>query len=255
MIVGDAKAGKSFALIHIGNQNVKRFNAVLHFQLEGKKEQALDRYDACFTGDLYDLVKNNKIPIETVEKMRRIASKRKFKDLILRAYEDWDACSILDIERDFVELQSRGYDIKLVIIDYMDLMKSRKNFMGESSERHRQQSIIRDIKVFAMKYNVAVWTATQASRSQEIEDPNFILTSKNLSEDYGKVRVVDALVTVNKTAEEAENNTARVFLDAARDNPAKKLIRIRQNLDCSRFYIKSIKAKTTEDKEEDNDNE
>jgi replicative DNA helicase len=250
MFIGDAKAGKSFGLIHIGNQNVKRFNAVLHIQLEGKKQQALDRYDACYNGDLYDLVKNNKIPNESIQKMKRIAAKRKFKDLIVRAYEDWDACDILDIERDYIELQSRGYDIKLVIIDYMDLMKSRKTFMGESAERHRQQSIIRDIKVFAMKHNVNVWTATQASRVKELEDPNFVLTSKNLSEDYGKVRVVDALVSINKTAEEADNNVARIFLDVARDNPAKKLIRVRQNLDISRFYVKTIKLAVKEDGEE-----
>lgn len=236
MFLADAKAGKSLGLIHMGNEAVKRFIPTMHVQLEGKVDQTMDRYDAGYLGAYYDDVVKNEMPKELFDKMKRISEKRKYKDLIVRGYEDWDSCSILDIERDFLELRSRGYEIKLVIIDYMDLMRARKSY---SDERFRQQSIIRDIKSFAVKYNVAVWTATQAHRLPEESrnDPNYIITSKNIAEDYGKVRAIDILLTINVTDEEMKKGIARLWLDLVRDNPAKKLIRIKRALDRSLFHI------------------
>ena len=236
MFLADAKGGKSLGLIHCGTQAVKRYIPTLHFQLEGKIDETLDRYDACYVGALYDEVVKNEMPKVLLNKMRRIAKQRKNKDLIIRGTEDWDSFSILDIERDFLELKERGYDFKLVIIDYMDLMKARKHY---DDERFRQQSIIRDIKSFAVKYNVAVWTATQANRRKDDDqnDPNFIYTSKNISEDYGKVRAIDILVTINSTDVEIEKGFARIFLDMARNYSAKKLMRIRRALDRSMFYV------------------
>lgn len=236
MLLGDAKSGKSIGLIYLGTQAVKRFVPVLHFQLEGRREETLDRYDAAFLGATLEDVFKNQIPKQLIEKMKRISDRRKYKDLLIRHYNDWDTCSILDIEREYLDVVSRGYDVKVIIIDYMDLMRSRKDY---KEERHRQQSIIRDIKTFATKYNVVVWTATQASRGKKEEenDPNFILTSKNISEDYGKVRAIDTLITINSTPSEMEKGLARLFVDMARNNPAKKLIRIRRAMDRGVFYL------------------
>lgn len=238
--LADAKAGKSFALIHQGQNSAKRLIATLHIQLEGKRDQIMDRYDASFTGAQYDLIKNNEIPQEYLDKMNRIAKRRMYKDLIVRTYEDWDGYSVLDLERDYLDLKTKGHDIKLVIVDYLELMKSRKNFAGENSERFRQQSIARDLKVFAVKHNVAVATASQSVRisQEQADDPNFYLTSKNMSEDYGKVRVADGLVTINRTSSEKKRGIARLFIDTVRDNPANRLVVIKQDLDRSRFYVK-----------------
>lgn len=243
MLLGDAKSGKSTGLIHFGVQAVKRFVPVMHFQLEGKIEETTDRYDSAYMGLKYDDVVNAQIPEEMLQKINRISSKRKKTDLIIKNYVDWDSCTILDIERDYLEVLNKGIRPKLVIIDYMDLMKSRKTIQGENSERHRQQSIIRDIKTFATKYNVAVWTATQANRGDEEtrNDPNFVLTSKNLSEDYGKVRAIDGLLTINATNEEYKKGIARLWIDSARTHRAKRKITIRRLLDRSIFYLPKTK--------------
>lgn len=243
--VGDAKSGKSFALIHQGQAAVKRYITTLHIQLEGKHEQVMDRYDSSFTGSLYDAVKNNEIPPEYITKMEKIIRRRRMRDLIVKTYEDWDSASVLDIERDYLDLVSKGFDIKLILIDYLELMRSRKNFGGDNSERMRQQSIARDLKTFAVKHNVAIGTASQSTRvtQEQADDPNFFLTSKNISEDYGKVRVVDGLVTINRTTSERKRGIARLYIDTVRDNPANRLIMIKQDLDRSRFYIRTSTIK------------
>ena len=64
MLMGDAKSGKSLGLIHFGIQAVKRFIPVLHFQLEGKIDEATDRYDSAYLGAKYDDVVMNEIPDE-----------------------------------------------------------------------------------------------------------------------------------------------------------------------------------------------
>lgn len=243
MLLGDAKSGKSTGLIYFGVQAVKRFVPVMHFQLEGKIEETTDRYDSAYMGIKYDDVVAGQIPSELLEKVYRISQKRKNTDLIIKNYVDWDSCSILDIERDYLEVFNKGIRPKLIIIDYMDLMKSRRGFQGESAERHRQQSIIRDIKTFATKYNVAVWTATQANRGNEEtrNDPNYVLTSKNLSEDYGKVRAIDGLLTINCTDEEYKKGVARLWLDSSRTHKAKRKIFIKTLLDRSIFYLPKTK--------------
>jgi replicative DNA helicase len=238
--MGDAKSGKSFALTHIGVSAVKRYFPVLHIQLEGTKRQCSDRYDACFSGSFYDDVKNSNMPKEFIEKMKKVASKRKYRDLIIKHYNDYDSCDILDIERDLINLRNSGIDIKLVIIDYFDLLRSRKGYRFEE-ERFRQMQNARDLKVFAMKNEVVVWTATQTNRSIDDEDPDFILTSKNVAEDYNKIRILDLLCTINRTSAEAKKNVCRIFFDMYRDNVSKRLFRIRQDLDRSRFYIKKSK--------------
>jgi replicative DNA helicase len=235
--MGDAKSGKSFALVHNGVHAVRRFIPTLHIQLEGGRQQLRDRYDACFMGALYDDVRSSEIPDELQERMLKIAKRRKFKDLVMKHYEDYDSCDILDIERDLLMLRSAGFEIKLVIIDYFDLLRPRKGIRYEE-ERHKTTQIVRDLKTFAGKNKVAVITATQTNRYIESEDPNFIITSKNVSEDYNKIRALDILVTINATPEEMKSGTCRLYVDTVRDNPAHRLFRIRRDLSRSRFYVK-----------------
>ena len=97
MFLGDAKSGKSLGLIHIGTQAIKRFDSVLHFQLEGKIEETLDRYDAAYSALKYNQVVKNQIPQEILDKMQRISERRNKRDLVIRGYTDWETCSILAI--------------------------------------------------------------------------------------------------------------------------------------------------------------
>lgn len=241
MLLGDAKSGKSWGLIHMGVNAVRRFNTVLHIQLEGKREEVLDRYDTAFMKIEYDNVVKNEIPKDILRKMREISLSRKKRDLIIRSYSDWDACTIEDIEREFLDLNARGFNIKVVIIDYMDLMKSRKNY---SEERHRQQSIIRDIKTFATKHNVVVWTATQANRGdKDRNNPNKLLTAKDLAEDYGKVRAIDTLITINVTDKEAEKKYFRLYLANARSVEQGQIIYGNRDLSRGIFFMPVSKEK------------
>lgn len=235
LIMGDAKGGKSITLIEFGTQAVKRYETVLHIQLEGKKEELYDRYDSNFLDYKYSEIVQNNISQELLSKMHRISNKRKKRDLIMRSYTDWDSCSIIDIEHDYLELRSQKLNPRLIIIDYMDLMKSRKNY---NEERFRQQSIIRDIKTFAVKYNVAIWTATQANRPKDKkDDPEFFFTSEHLSEDYGKVRAVDHLISINANSEEMKKNKARIWLDSSRSGKSREMTSINRNLQNIRGYV------------------
>ena len=55
--LGDSGAGKSQVLVHCGVSAARQGHRVAHFQLEGTKEQCLNRYDAAWTGTLYSEVK------------------------------------------------------------------------------------------------------------------------------------------------------------------------------------------------------
>jgi hypothetical protein len=142
-------------------------------------------------------------------------------------------------EREYLELVERGYPIKLINIDYMDLMRPRSRFSGDGGDLRAQKEIVRDLKTLAKRYNIGIWTAAQVSRGGGVdaEDPNFIFTNKNIAEAYDKVRASDILITVNVTTKEMHDNRARLFVDTVRDNPSRILIPIKRDLDHSRFYV------------------
>ena len=54
--LGDSGAGKSQVLVHVGVSAARQGFRVAHFQLEGTKEQCLNRYDAAWTGTLYQVL-------------------------------------------------------------------------------------------------------------------------------------------------------------------------------------------------------
>src|SRR5690606_112549 len=148
---------------------------------------------------------------DVMERMMKYAAGRKNKDIVIKAFTEWESCCIDDIDAIWTELYRNGIFCHLVIIDYLDLMKVRPSLAKKFKDEYgRQTAVARDIKSFALKRNVAVWTATQTNRGINNEDPNFVITEKNISDDYGIFRVVDVPISINATTDELDGSTMRI---------------------------------------------
>ena len=235
LIIGDAKGGKSTGLRYFGLSAVKRYYSVLHVQLEDTKQKVLDGYDSALLRQSYHDVRSGNIPDEIVEKVIKRAERRRFKDLVIEAFPEWDSCSIQQVADIWDNLYSEGMFCHLVIIDYLELLKSRRT---EKEERFRQTGLARDFKSFVMTRNVAGWTATQTHRGIDTEDPNFVITDKNVSEDYGKIRAVDIPVSINATSAELEKGKARIHVCRSRVVRGGYTFSINQDLDNGLFYVR-----------------
>lgn len=237
MFIGDAKSGKSICLIHCGINAARRGQGVLHFQLEGTKKQVLDRYDSAWSGSTYYDVKDANMTDQKYKDHKIIVSKLGQSDIWIDCPEKFLARTVVDIRRKIIEVK-KTRRLNVVIVDYLDLANPDNDKYSSSDERHRQQKTSRMLKDLAVEQDVLIITATQASSiSKELlDDPDFVITREHLSEDKGKVRPVDMLISINRTPDERKAKVARLYCDALREHDSGQVIKIKQNLSRTRFY-------------------
>ena len=237
--LGDSGVGKSQVMVHVGGSAARQGFRVAHFQLEGTKEQCLNRYDAAWTGTLYQDVKLGNITSKKMEVTKRIIKKLRKTDIIVSSEETFNAKTLTDIRREVKEMEKKYGKIDVIIIDYLELLEvgDGHNYTPHE-ERFRQAKLAKGMKMLAMEFNAVVHTATQSSNIPEEQknDPEFVITRAQLSEDKGKLRPVDIFITINQTRDEAKEEVMRLHTDKLRDYKNGSPILIANNFSYARFY-------------------
>lgn len=237
--LGDSGAGKSQCLVSIGISAARQGFRVAHFQLEGTKQQCLNRYDSAWTGTLYQDVKLGNITAKKMEVTKRIIKKLRKTDIIVSSEETFNAKTLNDVRRELKEMEKKNGKIDVIIIDYLELLEvgDGHNY-SPGEERFRQTKLAKGMKMLAMEFNAVVHTATQSNSISEEQknDPEFVITRANLSEDRGKIRPFDIFITINQTRDEAKDEVMRLHTDKLRDYKNGDPIHICNNFAYARFY-------------------
>ncbi len=256
--LGDSGAGKSQVLVHVGVSAARQGFRVAHFQLEGTKEQCLNRYDAAWTGTLYQDVKLGNITSKKMEVSKRIIKKLRKTDIIVSSEETFNAKTLTDIRREVKEMEKKYGKIDVIIIDYLELLEvgDGHNYTPHE-ERFRQAKLAKGMKMLAMEFNAVVHTATQSSNIPEEQknDPEFVITRAQLSEDKGKIRPFDIFITINQTRDESKEEVMRLHTDKLRDYKNGDPIHICNNFAYARFYDRKRTMNTDWDEYETVDKE
>lgn len=237
--LGDSGMGKSQLLVSLGITAARLGFRVAHFQLEGTKDQCLNRYDAAWTGTLYSEMKTGNISTSKEKALTRIVSKLSKNDIIVSSEESFNSKTIPMIRKELKEMEKTYGKIDVILIDYLELSEPGDGIKyGPKDERFRQGKMAKQIKMLAMEFNAVVHTATQSSSIEEEErnDPNFVLTRSNLSEDKGKIRPFDIFVTLNQTYDERREEVMRLNTDKLREYANGAPIHICNNFAYARFY-------------------
>lgn len=237
--LGMSGAGKSQCLVSLGIAAARQGYRVAHFQLEGTKEQCLNRYDAAWTGTLYQDVKLGNITAKRMSIAKKIVQKLKKNDIYVSSEETFNAKTLPDVRRELKEMEKKYGKIDVILIDYLELLEvgDGHNYTpGE--ERFRQAKLAKGMKMIAMEFNAVVHTATQTNDvpPEQRNDPDFVITRSNLNEDKGKVRPFDIFVTINQTSDEAKEEIMRLHTDKLRDYKNGSPIHICNNFAYARFY-------------------
>jgi replicative DNA helicase len=117
-----------------------------------------------------------------------------------------DQISVSDIYSLVEDLKrSRGWVPDVIIIDYLELMVSRRE-SDNKDDYTRQKAVATQVRGVAQTLNVLVFSATQTNRSgnEQAADgagPKNIDVTK-VSESYGKLMPIDYLISINQTQEE-----------------------------------------------------
>jgi replicative DNA helicase len=221
MFCAPSNHGKSLMLIDIGKSviktNINEFDkndVILHITLEDNKVKLSRRIFTIFGNYPPRIIKKL---YYTINKKYRYLLKTQpnnselinyFKSYINTIFHNLEVDSIKSITKDKVLymiqdqsdgnysssnllntltiLKLKGYRVRLILLDYIDLMTSSKKLDKEYDE-HGQ--IVKDLRSIAKEYHVPIVSVTQLKR--ETENPKVPLTNTTMGDSYKKVRFSD----------------------------------------------------------------
>jgi len=195
LIFGNPGGGKSWALVALGGMAVKLGYNVVHYTLELGEDYVGRRYDAFFTNISVSNIGEYKSQIEQ-------ATSELPGNLIIREYSPGEA-SISTLESHIQKCVSAGFKPDLVIIDYVDLLSSKRRTIDKKQEI---DDIYISTKGLAKKLNLPVWSVSQVNRSGAKDN---IIEGDKAAGSYDKMMVTDFALSLSRKKEDKVNGTGR----------------------------------------------
>lgn len=233
--------GKSHAARWIGKNacQIDGLN-VLHFQLEGSRDEVVNAYSASLvkcstfryeTGTIRD------VEVERMEEMlKSVAGK-----LYVKSYPKFNShVSTVDIRNGIQDFKKRyGISPDVVIIDSIDLLidaSGRK--YSENGERHKRIAVANDLKDLAADENVWMVGTYQSTIENRdwLNDEKNVLTEFNTAEAKGLARPLTHLITLNQSDRERKEHTMRINVAKSRFFEKGEPFKIATDYENEQFY-------------------
>ena len=194
VVMAPAGIGKSWMLINIGANAVKKGKTVIHYTLELNDNYVGQRYDSVVTGIAAQNLKNYTSDIE--EKLETLSG-----ELIIKYYPT-KSTGVMGIKAHIEKTIMLGNTPDLVVIDYGDLLK-----VNTKKDKHEAlEELYEEMRGMAGEYKIPVWTASQAGRSALEDD---VIEADKIASSYGKVMVADFLMSLSRKVEDKLSGTGR----------------------------------------------
>lgn len=205
IVAAPSGAGKSWMLTSIGAAAMKKGLKVIHFTLELNDNYTGLRYDTIFTGIEPKELRNNK------EKVKKIISK--VPGEIIIKYFPSRTINSHKLLAHIHQLTGTGFQPDLIIVDYADLLRSN----GRADARYLELgAIYEELRSLAGELQIPCWTASQTQRSSISEE---VIQADKIAESYGKIMTADFVLSLSRTLNDKQTNTARVHIIKNRFGP------------------------------------
>ncbi len=230
--LGDLKAGKSTFLDNLSTVNARMGNTTILVSLEGRRRQRIDRLEAWLSKVGYYHVRANQIPSKI--KLLRQAEARVysgFSDLILAPLGSEYKYTVHDLEDLMKQVRAEGLNPQVVVVDYCSLMYPGDGEIYKS--RYESEGrVFREMRVFATRNKVAVFTADQARRPTTKK--HHLKGAADTGDSYEKPRILDWLFSVNPDVPEEEDEDtsdrnsyeADIYLATGREKTRSTKVRV-----------------------------
>jgi len=198
LIFGSPGGGKSWSLVALGGYAVKLGYNVLHYTLELGSDYVGRRYDAFFTNISVQDITQHKNKIEEVVNTLE-------GQLIIKEYPTGKA-SISTIESHIKKCIDLDFKPDLIIIDYVDLLRSKKNNRERKDEI---DDIYISTKGLARELNLPIWSVSQVNRAGAKDD---IIEGDKAAGSYDKMMVTDVAISLSRKRQDKVNGTGRFHI-------------------------------------------
>ena len=198
IIFGNPGGGKSWSLVALGGYAVKLGYNVLHYTLELGEDYVGRRYDSFFT----------KIPVTKInhfrEKVEEIIPQLPGQ-LIIKEFPTGRA-TVSTIESHINKCTDMGVKPDMVIIDYVDLLSSRKTNRERKDEI---DDIYTSTKGLARQLNIPIWSVSQVNRAGAQDK---IIEGDKAAGSYDKMMISDFAMSLSRKKEDKVNGTGRFHI-------------------------------------------
>ena len=198
IVFGSPGAGKSWILINLGAEAVKLGYNVNHYTLELSQEYVGKRYDSIFTGIDFQQIHLHRPQIEKA--IEKLPGKLTVKEFAM------GKTTISTIESHIQKCITLGKTPDLIIIDYVDLLKSK----SRSSERRDEiDDVYTATKGMARQFKMPVWTVSQVNRAGANDD---VIEGDKAAGSYGKIMIADFIMSWSRKRKDKASGSARMHI-------------------------------------------
>ena len=198
LIFGNPGGGKSWTLVALGGFAVQMGYNVIHYTLELSEAYTGRRYDAFFTGTPVDQLEKHKEHVETL-------TSELPGELIIREFP-MGKTTIGTIEAHINKVKDLGIEPDLIIIDYIDLLSTRKRNVDRKGEI---DDIYTSTKGLARELNIPIWSVSQVNRAGAKDD---IIEGDKAAGSYDKMMITDLSMSLSRKKEDKVNGTGRLHI-------------------------------------------
>jgi len=195
IIFGNPGGGKSWMLTALGAMPVSLGYTVAHYTLELSEGYMGRRYDATFTGlRVQDLGLHRQEVNDMISKLQG--------KLIIKEFSMGKA-SISSIESHIQKMTDLGHRPDLIIIDYVDLLKSKRKSIDRKDEI---DDIYISTKALARELKLPIWTVSQVNRAGAKDD---VIEGDKAAGSYNKIMIADFAMSLSRKRLDKVNGTGR----------------------------------------------
>ena len=198
IIFGNPGGGKSWTLISLGGVAAKLGYNVLHYTLELGEDYVGRRYDAFFTNiSVNNITKHRDKVDEIVPKLPG--------NLIIKEFPMGKA-TVATIESHIKQCIELDFKPDLVIIDYIDLLRS-KRLKGERKDE--VDDLYVGVKGLARELKLPIWSVSQVNRAGAKDD---IIEGDKAAGSYDKIMIADFAMSLSRKRLDKTSGTGRFHI-------------------------------------------
>ena len=198
LIFGNPVGGKSWSLVALGGHAVKLGYNVIHYTLELGEQYVGRRYDAYFSKIEVDKIQKYKDKIEDL--MSDLKG-----NLIIKEFPTGKA-TMSTIEAHIQKVKDTGIEPDLIIIDYVDLLSSKRKTIDRKSEI---DDIYTSTKGLARELNIPVWSVSQVNRAGAKDN---IVEGDKAAGSYDKMMITDVCISLSRQRKDKVEGTGRFHI-------------------------------------------
>ena len=234
MVAGGTGRGKSIFLQWLARTAVQGGKNVVYLTLELSKDQISERFDSMWTK-----VSPRELNDYQQEVLKEVQAVSHGGKLTIKHYPA-DSCSVNTLRAFLNKLAHTGIVPDMVIVDYLDLMKSHRNYNDVHAET---DAVTKGLVGLAAEQGVVLWTATQLNRAGMVaETPD----EAGMAGYIGKQYHVDLVIFMAQTADERQQEIMRLQVTKNRNGPP-GVLPVGTNYARMVFYDRPVQTQTEEE--------